>query len=575
MSSSEPWEALGENRSRALLGHAERVFHCSFAPAAFEGCVGGSGAAGQARGPLLLSASEDMSAIVWNVDAGTPLMRLEGHTSEVLRGAWAPPAVCAAQQPLLATSSADGTVRVWGVGGVQGECRAVLCHGVAAVTKHAASKQAAGGGASASAANADGAADDGAADDGVTAPVTLRDALGGEGELNVAQLAMLSASAAAAGMSVSAFKEALVQEEDTQLAEAPQAAEEARGGAGRKEEEEEEQVYVCQWGRGALGGCLLTGSGDELQLWDVETAVQRKRWRFVGAGEGAGERVAHGGERNSEGTCFVFDAAMTTADDNLLLAALGDGSLRACDVRLGGGDSGGRSWGAEVTSIDAHDRYATSCTLSCDGLTAVSAGGDGCVCVWDVRTWRRRLRLRDAHGGRAVFGAAFWPVAAVGNASASGSSSGGFWARDELVATWSMDEAVRFWDVGRAGDDEVAARAAGRPLGARGAFMHRGFPMLSCAIALREESGTTTATAGSKRKRNDGADGADGGAGTSLLVARAGGRSDDKLGCPIWIDTLHACADGGWEGEGMAPEAAPADADEDLWLTNASALLEE
>lgn len=63
-----------------------------------------------------ISASEDGTARVWDVSSGRCAKSLEGHNKkyEVLRACWAPPGT-AGDSVSIATGSADGTVRLWGI----------------------------------------------------------------------------------------------------------------------------------------------------------------------------------------------------------------------------------------------------------------------------------------------------------------------------------------------------------------------------------------------------------------------------------------------------------------------------
>ncbi|KAJ8598213.1 hypothetical protein CTAYLR_005513 [Chrysophaeum taylorii] len=80
---------------RLLEGHLGRCFDC------------------EVLGSLAITASEDGTAKVWEV-SGKCVRTLEGHADEVLRVAWAPPAIAeVAGAPLAATGGADGTARLW------------------------------------------------------------------------------------------------------------------------------------------------------------------------------------------------------------------------------------------------------------------------------------------------------------------------------------------------------------------------------------------------------------------------------------------------------------------------------
>ena len=65
---------------------------------------------------VAVTASEDGTARVWDLTNGRCAKSLEGHNKkhEVLRACWAPPGACN-DSVSVATGSADGTVRLWGI----------------------------------------------------------------------------------------------------------------------------------------------------------------------------------------------------------------------------------------------------------------------------------------------------------------------------------------------------------------------------------------------------------------------------------------------------------------------------
>lgn len=65
-----------------------------------------------------VSASEDGTARVWDLSSGKCVKSLQGHNKkfEVLRACWVPPGT-ADDSVAIATGSADGTVRLWGIRG--------------------------------------------------------------------------------------------------------------------------------------------------------------------------------------------------------------------------------------------------------------------------------------------------------------------------------------------------------------------------------------------------------------------------------------------------------------------------
>jgi WD40 repeat protein len=62
-----------------------------------------------AAAPLLASGSADNTVRLWRVSDGALLRTLEGHTGSVASAAFSP------DGRLLASGSIDGTVRLWGV----------------------------------------------------------------------------------------------------------------------------------------------------------------------------------------------------------------------------------------------------------------------------------------------------------------------------------------------------------------------------------------------------------------------------------------------------------------------------
>ncbi|CAN0298011.1 unnamed protein product [Ectocarpus sp. 8 AP-2014] len=85
---------------RRLIGHRARTFDFQFHPTE----------------DAAISASEDGTARVWDLSSGRCAKSLEGHNKkhEVLRACWAPPGA-ANDSVSVATGSADGIVRLWGI----------------------------------------------------------------------------------------------------------------------------------------------------------------------------------------------------------------------------------------------------------------------------------------------------------------------------------------------------------------------------------------------------------------------------------------------------------------------------
>ena len=183
---------------------------------------------------------------------------------------------------------------------------------------------------------------------------------------------------------------------------------------------EDEQVYALAFA--SQGARLLVGYDDTLLQWDVAGQRTVHGARFAGVGAAA----PHGGAaRNPDSKAFVFDVAMPPnggggggggGAGELAAVGLSDGTIRVLDLR--------QPPPAAAATVKAHERFVASCAFSADGTALVSASGDGSAAVWDARTWGLRAVLRGH--ARAVFGAAFWPGS-------------------ELVVTWGADGALIGW----------------------------------------------------------------------------------------------------------------------------------
>ena len=78
--------------SSSISGHAQPILAAQFSPASGSRFATGSG---------------DNNARIWDCDTGTPMHTLKGHTGWVLCIAWSP------DNTILATGSYDNTVRLW------------------------------------------------------------------------------------------------------------------------------------------------------------------------------------------------------------------------------------------------------------------------------------------------------------------------------------------------------------------------------------------------------------------------------------------------------------------------------
>jgi WD40 repeat protein len=207
------------------------------------------------------------------------------------------------------------------------------------------------------------------------------------------------------------------------------------------------RVYTC-----ALlpDGRLVSGSGSNLQVWDL--ASGREQMRLEGHKSGVrccallpGGRLVSG---SNGGTLRVWDLAsgrelqrleghdsqvrccVSSPDGRRLVSGSSDGILRVWDLasgrelqrleehgddinccallpdgrRLVSGSSDGilRVWdlasGRELQRFEGHDGWVTCCAVLPDGRRLVSGSSDGTLRVWDVGSGRELQRF-EGHGG--------------------------------------------------------------------------------------------------------------------------------------------------------------------------------
>jgi len=88
------WEISSKNLVRSMVGHGGRVNSVQFSP----------------DGSMVLSGSDDRTAIIWNALSGTELLTLKGHIDRVYAASFSPDGT------RILTTSADGTAKIWDSG---------------------------------------------------------------------------------------------------------------------------------------------------------------------------------------------------------------------------------------------------------------------------------------------------------------------------------------------------------------------------------------------------------------------------------------------------------------------------
>lgn len=223
-----------------------------------------------------MSASEDGTARIWDLDNSRCIKILEGHNKkyEVLRACWAPPEANRQTSVTLATGSADGTVRLWGTPpkGNDDEAAEDDAEGRSGLIGRCPGLK-------------------------VVGKLQHKDeAKGLDGQVYSCQFILGNAS--------------------------PGAAAEGNHAS---------SSLPCSSPQGELR--LLTASDCSVHLWDVETRQRVSSQALDKLGD-----HSIGGERNPEDLSFVFDAKPQPGTGSSTLAvALSDGTVRVGDIL---GDSG-------------------------------------------------------------------------------------------------------------------------------------------------------------------------------------------------------------------------------------------
>ncbi|MFD8081616.1 NB-ARC domain-containing protein [Kitasatospora sp. NPDC059722] len=183
------------------------------------------------------------------------------------------------------------------------------------------------------------------------------------------------------------------------------------------------------------GALLATSAHDHrIRLWETSTDMSRPqpspRWEYTAAFSPDGATVATGGhdrtvrfwdvasghlERRLEGHTDTVTSCAFSPDGTLLASASHDRTIRLWDARTG----------TIRTVLTAHEDAVTACRFSPDGRLLATGGRDDLVRIWDTTSWRLRHTL-SGHTG-AVSACAFSP---------DGST----------VASAGHDHAVRIWE---------------------------------------------------------------------------------------------------------------------------------
>jgi WD40 repeat protein/uncharacterized protein YjbI with pentapeptide repeats len=355
-----------------------------------------------ASGALLLTASYDRTATVWDARTGVELRRCTGHTGGVTS------AVFSADGRRVLTTSHDRTARLWETDSGR-EVRRFAGHGASVFT---------------GALSPDGRL---AVTAGRDNTARLWDATTGEQlhRLQGHRDWLTSAVFTRDGQSVvTAGRDGTVRLWEVRTGRQERCLD-IHGRAVTS-------ALLC-----ADGSQLLSASGDgTARLWDMMDGTELRR--FAGHGASVSTACFSPDERqvltaSADGTARVWDrstgaeqlrleghsawvrSAVISHDGRLVLTASRDGSARLWDARTG----------RETRQMTGRGAWVSSGTLSGDGNRVLTAGRDGFAHLWDAVNGSELLRF-EGHSG--------WVR------SARLSPDG------RTVATASHDRSVRLWD---------------------------------------------------------------------------------------------------------------------------------
>jgi WD40 repeat protein len=97
------WDAQTGQELHRLEGHTGRVWSAAFSPAT----PGGTGSR------FIVTASDDGTIRTWDAQTGQPHRVLKGHTDAVLSAVYSPATSEDSGGRYILSASADGTVRIW------------------------------------------------------------------------------------------------------------------------------------------------------------------------------------------------------------------------------------------------------------------------------------------------------------------------------------------------------------------------------------------------------------------------------------------------------------------------------